>query len=313
MRFDLLILGDTPDAWCAAEAAARLGRRTAVLRHDREGDGGEAGVAAILSVYGPASQVEVAGTQTPHVLWQKAVARHERSISEACRAYGIRSWRGPVRLTDTSSAEVAIEGDALAFEADRMLIATGSAARRPTGVEHNRRVLVPEDAARLSESPETLLVIGGNRTARAFAQFFMAAGSAVSLIDAPGGFGLENALAEGLRVVAGEVATVGSDRDAAQVRLTDRRQLVADAVLFAADRPGATAGLRLDTAGLEPDEHGRLWCDDEGHTWVRGISAAGEVVGYPRWLPEDAAAAGEIVRALFESPVTQRRALAATI
>jgi pyruvate/2-oxoglutarate dehydrogenase complex dihydrolipoamide dehydrogenase (E3) component len=314
MRFDLLVLGDTPDAWAAAETAARLGRRTAVLRHDPQEDGTATGVAAVLAAYGDAPLREREGVNSPRSLCETAAARHEWCVSDACHEYGIRNWRGRVRLTGPQTVEVAVEGNALAFESDRILIATGSAARRPPGLDRSPRILVPEDVARLSDTPETLLVIGGNRTARAFARLFTAAGSEVTLLDAPGGQGLESTADDDvLQVVAGEVASLRGDRDGARVRLTDRRELAADMILFAADRPGATVDLGVDAAGLEADEDGRLWCDEDGRTWVHGISAAGEVVGYPRRLREDSTTATEIVGALFQTAVTRRRGRAVAV
>ena len=46
-------------------------------------------------------------------------------------------------------------------------------------------------------------------------------------------------------------------------------------------RQGNTAGLRLDAAGLEADDRGRLRVDDCFRTAVPHIYAAGDVIGFP--------------------------------
>jgi hypothetical protein len=43
---------------------------------------------------------------------------------------------------------------------------------------------------------------------------------------------------------------------------------------------GLTAHLNLRTIGVEPDENGRLWCDENLQTWGRGIYGIGDVVGF---------------------------------
>ncbi|RMG32227.1 MAG: hypothetical protein D6725_18060 [Planctomycetota bacterium] len=43
---------------------------------------------------------------------------------------------------------------------------------------------------------------------------------------------------------------------------------------------GRTPALRLDRIGLLTDENDRVWCDCRGRTWVDGVWAVGEVVGF---------------------------------
>jgi len=307
MRFDLLILGDTPDAWTAAETSARLGRRTAVLRPDADGRGIAVGVAAVLRDF-VADALRPTPRLSPADLVLQAVARHERAVARAGRDLGIRSWRGAVRMTARNSAEVTVEGVRMVFDADRLLIATGTVGSLPRGLPIDRhRLILPEDLSRHRRTPARLVVLGGSRIAHAAGRLFAAAGSSVTLIDAPPGHRPEAAAATCPRTVAVEVSALREEHDGITIRLTDGRDLSADAVLFAANRPGATDALDLAAAGLEADEDGRLWCDDAGRTWVPSIAAAGEVVGYPRRL-RDPEAADTITRSLLAAPALDRRA-----
>jgi NAD(P) transhydrogenase len=65
------------------------------------------------------------------------------------------------------------------------------------------------------------------------------------------------------------------------VRFARGKSLVGDRVLYAAGRVGDTDELDLAAAGLEPDDRGRLWCDEEQRTWAGHIYGAGDVVGFP--------------------------------
>lgn len=71
---------------------------------------------------------------------------------------------------------------------------------------------------------------------------------------------------------------LGSDA----VRLVCRhgRARWTDIVVHCGTQVGRTADLRLDRIGLLTDENDRIWCDRRGQTWVAGILAVGEVVGF---------------------------------
>jgi hypothetical protein len=43
---------------------------------------------------------------------------------------------------------------------------------------------------------------------------------------------------------------------------------------------GFTNHLGLSGIGIEPDEHGQLWCADNLETWCPGVFGIGEVVGF---------------------------------
>ena len=58
-------------------------------------------------------------------------------------------------------------------------------------------------------------------------------------------------------------------------RLKSGKQVVADTVLFAAGRQGATEKLDLEKAGLKADKRGRIKVDDQYCTEQAHIFAAG--------------------------------------
>jgi NAD(P) transhydrogenase len=67
----------------------------------------------------------------------------------------------------------------------------------------------------------------------------------------------------------------------AVTRMKSGRRVVSDLVMVAAGRVGATAGLKLEHAGLKPDSRGRLTVDADLRTAQPHIYAVGDVIGFP--------------------------------
>lgn len=293
MRYDLLVLGDTPAAWRAAEDVALLGGSVAVLRPEQKAGDAAFGITAVLAAYDDAAP----STSSPRMirpcdLWNEAVRQHERSIQQMVQTLDVTTWRGRVWLMNCHSACVFDGAVERTIAGNPVLIAVGTTARRPRGMTFDRCVfLLPEDVPHVTAAPRSLIVLGGNRTARAFARLFASAGSNVRIVDS----GRSEMSSPPIARVAGDVVELCRETSGVRMRLADNRTFVADAILFAADRAGATACMNLAAAGLEADEDGRLWCDDNGQTWVPTVHAAGEVVGYPRHLRDDANAARRIL------------------
>lgn len=294
MFFDLVILGDTPDAWCAAQEAAATGYRCAVLRPDCNG-GASAGVNAVIAAFGSSAQsIEEVPTRSkaPAELWRDAVSRHERFVAQFTRQGDVRVWRGPARLAGINSAEVFVAGSSLKVEAELLLIATGTTQRKaPNNWVDRSQFFVPEDVGKLTQAPRRLAVLGGSLTATAFANLFAAAGTTVTLIDAE----QDHAGESRYQMIASNVGEIHSVADRVTIRCENGETVIVDAVLVADKRLGATVALGLATAELEADDQGRLWCDDLGFTWQPTIAAAGEVVGFPRNLSLDREAARRLV------------------
>jgi NAD(P) transhydrogenase len=73
--------------------------------------------------------------------------------------------------------------------------------------------------------------------------------------------------------------SIAAKGDGLQVRLSTEETLFPDTVLFAAGRSANTDGLGLEVAGIDRDSRGRIVVDQNFHTSVEGIYAAGDVLG----------------------------------
>lgn len=305
MAFDLVILGDTPDAWSAANEAAALGRRCAVLRPDFDG-GVSSGLNAVIAAFGLGGLAEHPArfrAKAPCELWRDAVCQQERVVAQLAREVGIRVLRGPARLAGKTAAEVFVSGTSHHVQGELLLIATGTTHRKRRGVcLDGDRFFVPEDVALLEETPRRLAVLGGSITATAFANLFAAAGADVTLID-PQSRPVQTLL---LHNISSRVDAVHKAVDSVTIRCANGESVAADAVLCAEKRSGATATLGLAIAELEADDEGRLWCDDRGYTWQPTIAAAGEVVGFPQEIAHDREAARRLVASHFPRRIAGR-------
>jgi NAD(P) transhydrogenase len=77
------------------------------------------------------------------------------------------------------------------------------------------------------------------------------------------------------------VTGVTPDTDAVRLQLKRGEILEVDAVLVAAGRLGATAGLGLERAGVTVGDRGHVVVNDHYQTEVSHIYAAGDVIGFP--------------------------------
>jgi NAD(P) transhydrogenase len=85
----------------------------------------------------------------------------------------------------------------------------------------------------------------------------------------------------GLHVLMDGVREVRLEEGRVDLRLKSGRSLVAERVLFATGRNGATAGLSLEKAGLSAGPRGHLEVNPSYQTAVPHIYAAGDVIGFP--------------------------------
>jgi len=176
-----------------------------------------------------------------------------------------------------------------------IVIATGTHCTRTSTLSfEGERVLCADDVPNMSTVPHSLLIVGASTTGIEYALLFALLGTRVTLVDRGDGLSSANACSGGpslLRQAQGlgvrllpRSEVIGVDSTAARtvrVELLSGEALSAERVLFTTERNGATRGLGLEALGIQPDERGRLWCDDELRTWNPQVLGVGDVVGHP--------------------------------
>ena len=204
---------------------------------------------------------------------------------------GIELFRGEGRLDGERRVVV---GDDVLVARRAVVVATGSGAAMPPidGLD-SVRAWNNRDATTAEQVPSSMLVLGGGPVGSELAQAWSTLGAKVTLIEGEAGllpreepFAGEQVAASlrdayGVDVRAGIHATrVTGDGGSVAVELDDGGKVEAAEILIAVGRKPRTAGIGLDSAGVEPGEHGFLDADDRlrvgGREW---LYAVGDVNG----------------------------------
>jgi NAD(P) transhydrogenase len=314
MRYDLVVIGSSPAGQEGALAAAKLNKRVAVIEHSRLGPGGvrvHSGTIpfktireAILYLTG-FRQRDVFGECyrdkrkiTMHDLNRQVahVIDHEIDvIHDQLDRNGIDLYRGDARFVGPHEIVVQGENETLRLEAGHMLVACGTRPARPANfLFDSKHVFDSDEILQLETIPRSMIVVGGGVIGLEYASMFARLGVRVTVVD-----GRERVLEFCDREIVdtllfhgrslGMVFRLGEDvigmdkitGDRVALQLESGKRLISDSVLFTAGRVGDTDELNLPAAGLEPDERGRLWCDENHRTWVPHIYGVGDVVGFP--------------------------------
>ncbi|EHS49644.1 FAD-dependent pyridine nucleotide-disulfide oxidoreductase [Rhizobium sp. PDO1-076] len=208
----------------------------------------------------------------------------------------VQQMRGTATFVDAHTIEVAKEdGEILRVQTKSVLLAVGTRPFRPSHVPFDDiSILDSDDILEIKELPRSMVVIGAGVIGIEYATIFSALDTAVTVVeprDTMLDF-IDKEIVEdftyqlrdrNMKLIFGQtVETVEKIDGKCRVTLKNGRVLMAEMVLFAAGRVGATDTLNLSACGLEADNRGRLKVNPETfQTAVPNIYAAGDVVGFP--------------------------------
>lgn len=307
--WDLLIIGGGTAGIVAAKTAAGFGASVLLVERDRTGGdclwtgcvpskallaaahaAADARAAARLGVHVEAVRVDFAEVMA-HVRLAITTIEPEDAPA-ALRAAGARVVHGTARLSGPDTAMV--DGTTITFR--QALLATGSAPSIPDIPGLTEADPFTSDTIwQLDHLPERLLVLGGGSIGCELGQAFARLGSQVAIVEsAPTLLPREDPQAGTLLLAAltddgiavhngGEVRSVGRDEDGKCTVSFSNGTLRADAILVAVGRRPRTAGLGLEQAGVDTDEHGHVVVSDRLQSSNPRIWAAGDVTGYPQF------------------------------
>jgi NAD(P) transhydrogenase len=175
-----------------------------------------------------------------------------------------------------------------------IVLATGTKPARPAGVEFDEeRVLDSDGILDLKSLPTSMVVVGAGVIGIEYASMFAALGTKVTVVEKRDSMldfcdpEIVEALKFHLRDLAvtfrfGEEVTAVDVGSAGTVTtLASGKQIPAETVMYSAGRQGQTDHLDLANAGLECDNRGRIFVDDNFCTKVDHIYAVGDVIGFP--------------------------------
>ncbi|MEZ5116545.1 MAG: Si-specific NAD(P)(+) transhydrogenase [Candidatus Nanopelagicales bacterium] len=311
---DLLVIGSGPGGQKAAIAAAKLGRRAAVIERRHMVGGVCINTGTIPSktlreavlyltglnmrdLYGQNYRVK------EDITVQDLLARTQHVIGREIEIVRSQLFRNRVTLINGTGRfldqhTVAVrphdsEHDRV-VSAEKIVIAVGTRPARPEQVQFDGRRIVDSDGIlELDTVPQTMVVVGAGVIGIEYASMFAALGTRVTVVEQRDRMldfcdaEIVEALKFHLRDLSvtfrfGEtVASVESDDNGTVTTLASGKRIPADTVMYSAGRQGATDDLDLEAAGLTADRRGRIAVDEWFRTDVPSIYAVGDVIGFP--------------------------------
>ncbi len=313
LEFDLLVIGTGPAGQRAAVQAAKLGRRVGICER-REVVGGvcinlgtipsktfrEAALYLTgfqqRAVYGASYALKERITMQDLLFRCDHVIKREiEVIRDQMRRNGVALLPGTASFLDPHTLEVRGIRQTHTVKADRVVIATGTTAAVPEGVQiDGETILTSDDILALKELPRTMTVVGAGVVGTEYASIFAVLGVEVTLVDKRPRLleFVDGEIVESLSYqmramnctlrLGEEVASLvveGPRRSVAVLK--SGKRIVSDLILYSIGRVGATAELNLQAAGLAADDRGRLKVNEAYQTAQPHIYAAGDVIGFP--------------------------------
>jgi NAD(P) transhydrogenase len=312
-QYDLLVLGSGPGGQKAAIAAAKLGRKAAIVERRSMVGGVCINTGTIPSktlreavlyltglnmreLYGQNYRVKEDITvsdllsRTQHV-----IGREIEVVRSQLSRNGVDLLHGTASFVDPHTVVIRAEHDGeREVTAERIVIAVGTKpAHPPTVAFDDVRILDSDGILHLERIPRSMVVVGAGVIGIEYASMFAALGTRVTVVESQMRMldfcdsEVVEALKFHLRDLSvsfrmGEtVESVEANESGTVTTLASGKRIPADTVMYSAGRQGATDELDLEAAGLSADKRGRITVSGTYQTAQSHIYAVGDVIGFP--------------------------------
>jgi NAD(P) transhydrogenase len=310
---DLVVIGTGPAGQKAAIAAAKLGKKVAVVDR-KEMVGGvclHTGTIpsktlreAILylsgfrerSFYGKDYAVSREITVADLAFRvQKVMAKEMEVIRAQLGRNHIATVHGKAHFTDPNTIEVETLEGPMILKGDHILIACGTRpAHDPTVPLDGERIIDSDQLLHGKSLPRDLIVVGAGVIGLEYASMVTALNIKVTVIEARPSIleFVDTEMIEALMYfmrqrgatfrLGEKVVSVGYDEKKRVIANLESGKVVhGDALLYSVGRQTNADLLNLAAAGLSADERGRIAVNEFFQTSVPHIYAAGDVIGFP--------------------------------
>lgn len=332
--YDLLVIGSGPAGQKGAIAAAKLGKKVAVI--DRKARIGGVSLhggtipsktlrEAILYLSGFRQRTFYGGDYVVkeridlkdlQSRVQTVVDREMQVVKAQLRRNDVVLIDGWAKFLDPHTLEVETADGPIKVMGDNILIACGSRA-----AESKDLPLDPEkihDASELQLAgamPREMIVVGAGVIGIEYASMFAALGTEVTIIEGRTTLldfidrEIVDRLVSRMRECGaifrlGEkvVSVERDDRGRVVATLDSGKTVRADSLLYAVGRQANADRLGVEAAGLVTDERGRLTVNEHLQTAVPHIYAAGDVIGFPALAASSMDQGRRAAYAMFNAP-----------
>lgn len=308
-KFDVIVIGAGPGGYVAAIRCAQLGLKTACVEKEKTLGGTCLNVGCIPSkaLLSASEKYEEAehhfegiGIDVKPKLNLKKMMSFKDGVVEAntkgieflFKKNKVTHLKGTGKVVETGVVDV----DGETYEAESIIIATGSGVASLPGIEiDEKRIVSSTGALVLDKVPGHMVVIGGGVIGLEMGTVWRRLGAKVTVVEfldeiLPGmdgevrkesrkifkKQGVEFKLAS--KVTEAKSSAKGVELSVEPAAGGDAETIKADVVLMAVGRKPYTDGLGLEDAGVETDERGRIEVDEFFETSVEGVYAIGDVI-----------------------------------
>ena len=224
----------------------------------------------------------------------KVVKSLTNGVASLFKKNKVTHYRGLGRIMEQGKVAVQSDEGEEEIEAQRILIATGSAVATLPGIElDGERIGTSSQAIDYQEIPEHLVVIGAGYIGLELGSVWKRLGAKVTVVEyldriLPGmdaeiaKEALKQFKKQGLEFRLGsKVTSAKAEGDTCTVEIEGADPITCDRVLVAVGRKPNTEGLGLESIGLELDNKGRIPVDESFKTSVENVYAIGDVIRGP--------------------------------
>ncbi|MAT39684.1 MAG: Si-specific NAD(P)(+) transhydrogenase [Ectothiorhodospiraceae bacterium] len=311
-KYDVLVIGSGPGGEGAAMKLAKSGKHVAIIEKNLKVGGNCTHVATIPSktlinvvrqltdlrrnplFLKVARRVNISWEEIMHeveVVVNKQVQErqgfYDRNDVDVLEGNAAFHDHDTVKIVDPEGIEKFYTGDAI-------IIATGARPYRPPDVPFEvPRVVDSDTILELGFIPKTVTIYGAGVIGCEYASAFRGLNTKVNLVNTRDQLlsflddEISDALSYHLReqgvIIRNneEYENVEIHGDRVVLHLASGTKVKSDVLLWANGRSGNSAGLNLESLGIEPDHRGNIPVNENYQTSVPNIYAIGDVIGYP--------------------------------
>ena len=311
-KYDIIVIGSGPAGQRAAIQAAKFGKKAALVEKMEVIGGAAINTGTIpsktmreavlhlsgfyyQSIYGVNYRVKEQITMADLSFRAQHVIKTEIDVTRAqLSRNGIEVLNGLASFTGPNGLRVSgVRGQA-DYQAEKVIIATGTKPASSPMVPFNNRNIINSDQILQMQIPKTMIVVGGGVIGVEYTCMFATLGVRVTLIEKRPRL-LEFADSEMVEALCyhlrdrrvtlrlnEEVESVEETPDNGVVaNLKSKKKVAGEALLYAVGRQGNVDELNLGAAGLDADSRGRIPVDADYRTKQPHIFAVGDVIGFP--------------------------------
>ncbi len=304
-KVKLLIIGAGPGGYVAAIRAAQLGLDPVVIEKSELGGTclnwgcipTKALIAATEALESAKSASAFGIKADPTFDWKEVVdharntvVKNRMGVEFLFKKNKIRLVKGEAKFTGDRTVTVA-ENE---FEADNIIIATGSRVRNLPHIEVDGKDIVGSDEALFFDTlPKSIAILGGGVIGCEFAYIFNAFGSEVQIVEAmdriipfedkDSSKELQKEFKKKKIKIHTKTFVEKVEKVGGKMVLTTAagKTIEADTLLSAIGRSPNTEKIGLENTGITTDEKGFIKVDENLETSVKGVYAIGDIIATP--------------------------------